>query len=87
MVIDTEPFDKWNQLRIAVMGLNENDIKWWTYRGEAGDLQTMLVAEYNGVRFSSLYTEAFIFRFNFSKWLAKRRIRKAINLLHAKHWM
>ena len=69
------------------MRVRLQDIRWREYKGQAGDLQTMLVGEYNGISFSDLYTDSFIFQFNFSKWLTRRRILKAINLLHATHWL
>lgn len=61
------------------------EINWRTYKGLAGDLQTMLVGEYNGVVFSELYDDFSIF--NFSMRRTKRKITGAIMMLHANHWL
>lgn len=66
------------------LGPEPHKISWRTYKGEAGDLQTMLIGEYNGVVFSDLYNDNSLFNWSFLR--AKRRILKAILLLHANHW-
>jgi hypothetical protein len=65
--------------------MNLKDIKWRTYKGEAGDLETMLVGEYNGITFSHSYQDTSFF--NLSFWYTKRQIVKTIKLLHANHWV
>lgn len=60
--------------------LNPSKIKWRIYKGEAGDLHTLLIGEYIGIEFSQLYNEDSFF--NISLRNAKRKITNAIKLLH-----
>lgn len=66
-------------------GPQPHQIKWRTYKGLAGDLQTMLVGEYNGISFSELYNDLSLFNWSFKR--KKRIIIKAIQMLHATHWI
>ncbi len=59
--------------------MEDQEIQWRTYKGEAGDLQTLLIGEINGIRFSCLYND--FSWFNWSMKRAKRKITKAINLM------
>ena len=55
------------------------DIKFRTYRGESGDLHTLLIGELNDMSFSELfYEESF---FNLSYILTKRKIEKQFKKL------
>ena len=64
---------------------NIKDIKWRTYKGLAGDLQSLLIAEYNDIEFGELFTDDTIFNYSFK--LARRKLIKAIKLLHSKHYI
>jgi hypothetical protein len=59
--------------------INNMNIKFRTYRGEAGDLHTLLIGEFNDVSFSELfYEDSFL---NYSYILSKRKIEKQIKKL------
>lgn len=60
--------------------LDPEKIKWRIHKGEAGDLQTLLIGEYNGIEFSALYNDNSFF--NISLRWAKWRITQAIKLLY-----
>ena len=54
-------------------------IKWRTYKGTAGDLQTLLMGEYKGHEESRLYFD--FSPFDISLRLAKRRIERFFKIL------
>ena len=59
--------------------MKEDHIQWYTYKGEAGDLQTMLVGNLYGQKFYQLYNDFSPFQLSFK--LAKRKITKKFKVL------
>ena len=55
-------------------------IKWRTYKGLAGDLQTLLIGTYENVSFSRLFFDTSLFDWSLKR--AKRKIISAIKILH-----
>lgn len=71
-------------MRRGIM-IRPEDIVWRTYKGTAGDLQSLLIGDYNGIKFSMLFTDSSAFDWSYKR--AKKRIIKAAMLLHATHWI
>lgn len=61
--------------------MENNEIKWRTFKGTSGDLQSLLIGEYNGISFSELFTDSSPFNISFK--ITKRKITKAIEMIHS----
>lgn len=62
--------------------MREDHIQWRTYKGEAGDLQTMLVGNLYGHQFYELFNDYSPFQMSFKR--AKRKIIKNFKILTCK---
>lgn len=68
------------------MSPKPNEIEWRVFVDLETSPGTLLIGTYNGISFSAMY-HTNNKRFFFSKWAAKRKIIKAIKLLHSRHWI
>ena len=59
--------------------MRTDHIQWRTYKGLAGDLQTLLIGNYYGHEFSELYNDFSPFQLSFKR--AKRRIVRDFKIL------
>jgi len=59
--------------------MRTDHIEWRTYKGEAGDLQTMLTGNLYGHEFSQLYNDYSPFQMSYKR--AKKRITKKFKIL------
>lgn len=58
--------------------MRKDHIQWRTYKGEAGDLQTLLIGNLYGFELSELYNDFSLFQLSFKR--AKRKITKEFKL-------
>jgi len=59
--------------------MRADHIEWRTYKGEAGDLQTMLIGDLYGHKFYELYNDFSPLQLSFKR--AKRKITKKFRIL------
>lgn len=62
--------------------MKKDHIQWRTYRGEAGDLQTLLIGNLYGQEFSCLYNIFSPFQISFKR--AKRKITRKFKIYVSK---
>lgn len=61
------------------MDLRKDQIEWRTYKGEAGDLQSLLIGNLYGHEFSCLYNDYSPFQISFKR--IKRKITGKFKIL------